>query len=177
MEWDPAKICGRSNLIENFVCRQSSLFSFCEEWQRQFLLPRIKHCRKMSFQLPPNDFTPAELKESNKKPIYAAVAVGFVLATGAVILRLIARRISKANKFGWDDYTIIFALVNSFSPPSSLFQSRLDIIQFLLYALDITTVISAAKYGLGQHLPVVIPTVVQFQKVRVHQWSFTAKSS
>ena len=81
----------------------------------------------MSFQLPPDDFTPAELKESNKKPIYAAVAVGFVLATGAVILRAIARRISKAN-FGWDDYTIIFALVNSFSFPSSRIQSRLDII-------------------------------------------------
>ena len=79
----------------------------------------------MSFQLPPNDFTPAELKESNKKGIYAAVAVGFVLATGAVILRVIARRISK-GKFGWDDYTIIFALVKSFSPPSGVFQSRLD---------------------------------------------------
>ena len=79
----------------------------------------------MSFQLPPNDFTPAELHESNKKPIYAAVAVGFVLATGAVILRVIARRISNA-KFGWEDHTIIFALVKYFSHPSSVFQSRLD---------------------------------------------------
>ena len=66
----------------------------------------------MSFQLPTNDFTPAELEASNKKPVYVAVAVGFVLATGAVILRILARGISKA-KFGWDDYTIIFALVSS----------------------------------------------------------------
>ena len=66
----------------------------------------------MSFQLPPNDFTPAELEASNKKPVYVAVAVGFVLATGAVILRILARHISKAN-FGWDDYTIILALVSS----------------------------------------------------------------
>ena len=66
----------------------------------------------MSFQLPPNDFTPVELAASNKAPVYVAVAVGFVLATGAVILRLLARRISKAS-FGWDDYTIIFALVSS----------------------------------------------------------------
>lgn len=120
----------------------------------------------MSFQLPPNDFTPAELEESKKKPIYAAVAVGFVLATGAVILRVIARRISKAKfgskaGFGWDDYTIIFAL-------------------FLLYALDISTVLSAANYGLGQHLPVVISTVVQFQKVslaNISLWLATAAAT
>ena len=66
----------------------------------------------MSFQLPPNDFTPAELAASKKAPVYVAVAVGFVLATGAVILRILARRISKAS-FGWDDYTIIFALVRT----------------------------------------------------------------
>lgn len=48
-----------------------------------------------------------------------AVAVGFVLATGAVILRLVARRKSRAT-LGWDDYTIIFALVGSLALFSSL---------------------------------------------------------
>ena len=72
----------------------------------------------MAFRvLPPNNSTPAELEASNKKPVYVAVAVGFVLATGGVILRILARRISKRRtskaNFGWDDYTIIFALVSS----------------------------------------------------------------
>ncbi|KAM0793996.1 hypothetical protein BDR22DRAFT_877109 [Usnea florida] len=114
----------------------------------------------MSFQLPPNDFTPAELAASKKAPVYVAVAVGFVLATGAVILRVLARRISKAS-FGWDDYTITFALL-------------------LLYALDISTVISAARYGLGRHLPVVISTVVPFQKValaNISLWLATAAAT
>ena len=39
--------------------------------------------------------------------------------------------------------------------------------QILLYALDVTNFLSAAKYGLGQHLPAVLPTVVPFQKVGI----------
>ena len=39
--------------------------------------------------------------------------------------------------------------------------------KILLYALDITSILSAAKYGLGQHLPAVLSTIVTFQKVRV----------
>ena len=66
----------------------------------------------MSFELPPNTLSQAELEASNKNPVYVAVAVGFVLATGGVILRCVARRKSEAT-FGWDDYTIIFALVSS----------------------------------------------------------------
>ena len=69
----------------------------------------------MSFELPTNTLSPAELEASNKTPVYVAVAVGFVLATGGVILRIIARRISKAAAFGWafgwEDYTIVLALV------------------------------------------------------------------
>lgn len=38
-------------------------------------------------------------------------------------------------------------------------------LKILLYALDISTLLSAAKYGLGQHLPAVISTIVAFQKV------------
>ena len=69
----------------------------------------------MSFELPTNNFSQAELEASNKKPIYVATGVGFVLATGSVILRGIARRKSRAKsraKFAWDDYTIVFALVS-----------------------------------------------------------------
>lgn len=101
----------------------------------------------MSFELPPNNFSQAELNASNKSPVYVAVAVGFAFATGSVILRTLARRKSKAT-FGWDDYSIIFALS-------------------LLYALDVSAVLSAAKYGLGRHLPAVLSTVVPFQKLGI----------
>lgn len=69
----------------------------------------------MSFGLAPNQLPQADLQASNKSPVYVAVAVGFVLATGGVVLRCLARRKSQAT-FGWDDYTIIFALVR---PPAS----------------------------------------------------------
>ena len=65
----------------------------------------------MSFALPANKLSQADLEASNKKPVYVATAVGFALATGSVILRGIARRKSRA-KFAWDDYTIVFALVS-----------------------------------------------------------------
>lgn len=69
----------------------------------------------MSFGLAPNQLSQTDLQASNKSPVYVAVAVGFVLATGGVVLRCLARRKSQAT-FGWDDYTIIFALVG---PPAS----------------------------------------------------------
>lgn len=53
----------------------------------------------------------ADIEASNKMPIYVASAVGLGLATGSVILRGVARQKSKAL-FGWDDYTIVFALVS-----------------------------------------------------------------
>ena len=60
---------------------------------------------------PSTQFSRSDLEASNKKPVYVAVAVGFALATGSVILRGVARRMSKAS-FGWDDYTIVLALVS-----------------------------------------------------------------
>ena len=73
----------------------------------------------MSFALPANKLSQADLEASNKKPVYVATAVGFALATGSVILRGIARGIarrkSRAKKFAWDDYTIVFALVRLLS--------------------------------------------------------------
>ena len=65
----------------------------------------------MSFGPPTNNFSQVDLEASNKSPIYVATAVGFALATGSVILRGIARRKNRA-KFGWDDYTIVCALVS-----------------------------------------------------------------
>ena len=59
----------------------------------------------------PTSISQADFEESNKIPIYVASGVGLGLATGSVILRGIARRKSKAL-FGWDDYTIVFALVS-----------------------------------------------------------------
>ena len=67
----------------------------------------------MSFKLPANNLSQADLEASNKTPVYVATAVGFALATGSVILRVIARRKSKAN-LGWDDYSIVFAIVSLF---------------------------------------------------------------
>ena len=64
----------------------------------------------MTFE-PSTQFSPSDLEASNKKPVYVAVAVGFALATGSVILRGVARHMSKAS-FGWDDYTIVLALVS-----------------------------------------------------------------
>lgn len=66
----------------------------------------------MSFELPSNNLSQADLEASNQKPVYEAVAVSLVLATGGVILRGIARRKSKAT-YGWEDYMIVFALVSS----------------------------------------------------------------
>ena len=66
----------------------------------------------MSFELPTNDLSRSDLGASNTQPIYVAIAVGFVLATGSVILRGVARHRSEAS-FGWDDYTIVLALVSS----------------------------------------------------------------
>lgn len=68
----------------------------------------------MSFELPPDSLSQAELDKSNKTPVYVAVAVGFALATGGVILRAVARRKAKTT-LGWDDYTIILALVRLFA--------------------------------------------------------------
>ena len=75
----------------------------------------------MSFELPPSSLSQADLEASNKSPVYVAVAVGFALATGCVILRCVARRKSDAT-FGWDDYTIIFALVSSLASILPLFR-------------------------------------------------------
>ena len=65
-------------------------------------------------QPPPNTFSSAELGASNKHPVYIAVIISLVLATGAVLLRGKARHMSKAA-FGWDDYSIVFALVSSYT--------------------------------------------------------------
>ncbi|CAF9942111.1 hypothetical protein IMSHALPRED_003206 [Imshaugia aleurites] len=114
----------------------------------------------MSFELPSNRLSQADLNASNKDSIYAAVAVGFTLATGGVILRVLARRKSEAT-FGWDDYTIGFALVFS-------------------YALDVDTLLSALKYGLGQHLEAVLPAIVLFQKLsllNIALWLATAAAT
>ena len=65
----------------------------------------------MSFESPSNSLSRVDLEASNKSPVYVAVAVGFVIATGGVILRGVARRKSK-TPLGWDDYTILLALVS-----------------------------------------------------------------
>lgn len=70
----------------------------------------------MSFELPPNHLSQADLNASDKKSVYVSVAVGFTLATGSVILRCLSRGKSKAT-FGWDDYTIAFALVSLLTLP------------------------------------------------------------
>ena len=67
----------------------------------------------MSLQPSSNSLSPAYLGESNKTPVYVAVAVGFVLSNAGVILRGIAKRKADAP-VGWDDYTILFALVSFF---------------------------------------------------------------
>lgn len=66
----------------------------------------------MSFKSPADSLSQAELDRSNKSPVYVAVAIGFALATGGVVLRAVARRKAKTT-LGWDDYTILFALVRS----------------------------------------------------------------
>ena len=68
----------------------------------------------MSFEQPMN-LSHADLEASDKRPVYVATAVGFGLATGSIILRIMARRKSKAV-VGRDDYTIVFALVNVLCP-------------------------------------------------------------
>ena len=78
----------------------------------------------MSYNSPSNGFSKADLDASNKSPVYVAVAVGLILATGGVILRVLARRKSKAT-LGWDDYTIVFALVSSPVPHFPLADSIL----------------------------------------------------
>lgn len=65
----------------------------------------------MSFELPPNQLSQADLNASHKTPVYVGVAVGFALATGSVILRGVSRGKSKGT-FGWDDYSIVIALVS-----------------------------------------------------------------
>ena len=73
----------------------------------------------MSLEFPSGNLSQADLEASNQTPVYVAVPVGLVLATGGVILRCIARRKSKYT-FGWDDSTIVFALVSCFllTPPA-----------------------------------------------------------
>ena len=56
------------------------------------------------------NFTPEQLAESRAGNIYATVASVTVVATIAVILRLIARRKSRSS-FSYDDYFIVLALV------------------------------------------------------------------
>lgn len=78
----------------------------------------------MSLEQPPNSLSQANLDASNKSPVYVAIAIGFALATGGVILRGLARCKSKAA-FGWDDYSIIVALVSCPTPHFSLRSSML----------------------------------------------------
>lgn len=70
----------------------------------------------MSFKLPPNHLSKAELDASDKSSVYVATAIGFTLATGSVILRGLSRAQSKAT-IGWDDYTIVIALVSLLTLP------------------------------------------------------------
>ena len=62
------------------------------------------------YQSTPGGFTTEELAKSEAPAIYASMAVTFVIATLAVILRYVARVRSKAH-ISWDDYTILLALV------------------------------------------------------------------
>ena len=84
--------------------KNRSLFIFCR-------LRASNTYDNMSFPLLENQFSQADLDASDKKPVYVAVAVGLVLATGSVLLRTLARHKSKAN-FGWEDYAIVCALVS-----------------------------------------------------------------
>lgn len=94
------------------VCWCPRLSSLALELKSEFS-PRYRLCLIiMSFQLPSNSLSKVDLEASNKSPVYVAVAVGFVLATGSVILRCVARRNSKTS-LSWNDYTIFFALVSS----------------------------------------------------------------
>ena len=61
--------------------------------------------------------SPTDLSASKGPQILAAVATTYVLATIAVILRFVSRRISKAQLW-WDDWLIIIALVNVIFAPS-----------------------------------------------------------
>ncbi len=50
--------------------------------------------------------------------IWVGTIIPLVAATLAVICRFIARNISSA-KFGWDDWTLVVALVTKFLKPNS----------------------------------------------------------
>ena len=50
------------------------------------------------------------IRDSRKPALLAGSIVLISLATGCVILRLVARR-AKRVPFGWDDYTVLIALV------------------------------------------------------------------
>lgn len=65
--------------------------------------------------LPPDD--------SEAWKVWVGSVVSVVLATIAVIARLVARRISAAN-FWWDDYTIIAALVSTHDHHAMSVQSQ-----------------------------------------------------
>ena len=86
----------------------------------------------MSFEPPTNNLSQSDLEASNKQPVYVTVAVSFVLATGSVILRGVARHRSKAS-FGWDDYTIVLALVSFLLSPSIFSWSRLELAKVRKY--------------------------------------------
>lgn len=49
-------------------------------------------------------------QESLQPDIYAALAICHTLACISVVLRLYARRL-KAQRFGWDDWLVVIALV------------------------------------------------------------------
>lgn len=110
--------------------------------------------------------------QSRTAEIYGSTIALLLLASVAVVLRIVCRKISAAP-FWWDDWTIIGALVIPAYPSKVLVMvlSYADIsIQVLYYGLTACYWVQTAAGGLGRHTvavggPVNEHTSVIFYKV------------
>ena len=54
--------------------------------------------------------SPETLQQNQSRRVYAVTITGYCVAILAVVLRLVARKVTKA-RFWWDDFLIAMALV------------------------------------------------------------------
>lgn len=64
-----------------------------------------------------------DLSDTYRPSLYAAAIVTYILATGAVILRFIARRLTHLN-YWYDDWLIVVAWVRGLTHLSAEYDSR-----------------------------------------------------
>ena len=110
------------------------------------------------------------LSESRESTVLGSIITLLILSTLAVMLRMMARRVS-AMMFGIDDVLIVLALVSD-SYPQSTFPGIYPVLKFVIqvaaYGNDIILLV-AVRFGYGKHAILSsAQNLLSFAKVRLY---------